>query len=831
MDEDVYVIFVKEEENEILKGEKIMKSKILFFALTILLFVNYRAESYMFWNQAGSFGGSPSSYIAFPHHASINVTGSFTLEAWICPDNALIPAGQIILEKRTGTLANGYALLLNNGRVAIRTNNAIRLTGSIVVPDDAWTHVSGTYNSATNTFAIYVNNILDTSAVVTTAAPVTNVDSLRIGKGNTLNPFKGIIDELRIWRTALDGNEISRVMRTTLGSSTGAYGQLALSLTFQDDEAVGTDFSLFDWAGLNGTGKNNGVSQLDLSDRPSNTIALNDAIELDGIDDYLSGDDNPDISPATGITMEAWIFPRSVGGVRTILNKGFSPSVNYSLRINTGILIAVINGSAITLSSQTIPANQWTHVAFTYFAATGKCVFYLNGRKTGEGNISPSLITNGTDALLIGTGGTAGTFFDGYVDEVRICNYPKPPVLISNFLFTSIEQSNEPNAGLINVVYNFDGYAYDNASNGPLLSFHNGALFAGSGSVDNTPVSPLNRSDNGNFQKGFYLKNTTLRIPQTGNTGVVIDSLRIDFDTVITDINVFVALNHTAEEELEIHLISPQGQDVLLYDNEQLVQGADNIVTVFDDQADSSFGAGNKYVSFGSHIKPVNGLNSQFAGDMTAGYWKIMIIDQTGTGNGRLCAFGMQFNGAVERTPAMGIRVFMQGFYRETDSCVTDTVKMHLREDNSPYNDVGIKGDTPDDNYNFNYNFPEALLGVSYYLQVEHRNSIEIWSAHPVAFDLLSANLQYDFTVSADSAYGSNQIMVDSTPVRFAMFGGDRDQNDVVNLTDVINVYNDQAAFLTGYVPSDMTGDSTVNVSDVVITYNNSASFIQAVKP
>ncbi len=37
----------------------------------------------MFWNQACSFAGTSSSYVSVKNTPTINIKGSFTLEAWI----------------------------------------------------------------------------------------------------------------------------------------------------------------------------------------------------------------------------------------------------------------------------------------------------------------------------------------------------------------------------------------------------------------------------------------------------------------------------------------------------------------------------------------------------------------------------------------------------------------------------------------------------------------------------------------------------------------------------------------------------------------------------
>lgn len=806
--------------------------------LILFLFISITgfnvANAFMFWNQACSFNGTAASFIAAPNSATLNLTGNFTLEAWLNPVNSVSPPLQMIMDKRNGVNPSGYTLYLSNGKVAIATNSSMRLIGSNVLPNNIWTHVSVAFNSSTDLFSIYLNGQLDASGSSINSEPISNTDSLKIGKGSgSINSFAGIMDEVRIWERTLSSTEVSKFRRTTLGSSTGAYTSLILSYTFQDNESSGTDFSLLDWSNNNNNGINKGVTAFDLSNRPSVTITPNDCIDLNGTNDYLTGNDNTDVSPVAAITMEAWIYPRTLTGNKILIHKGTTAAtgINYSLRLNGNFLMAIINGNGSFNSSSGIISNQWTHVAFTYEGISGKYVFFINGRKAGEGLNSQGNIVNGTEELFIGGNGTSGNFFNGFIDEIRISNYVKNNSDITRFLYRSIDQANEPNSGFVNVVYNLDGYAADNADNGPLLNFISGAAFAHSGAVDNQPVSPINRADDLNFSNSYHLKTSNKRIPETGIFGVVIDTLEINFDTLINDVNVFVALNHSSEEEMDIYLIGPGGENVLLYANQSLVQNSDNVITVFNDQSDSSVINNFRYVSYSPSIKPRNSLNSVFAGKHTPGKWKLLINDETGSGIGKLCAWGVQFNTMSAVIPGLSLRVFMEGFYREIDSCVTDTIKVHLKSSASPYPDVGIKYETPDNLFVGNYNFPAAVLGINYYLQVQHRNSIEIWSAHPVAFDLLSGGLSYDFTVSKDSAYGSNQIQVEDVPLRFAMYSGDVNQDGSVDLTDLGAVDNDAAIFAAGYLSTDVNGDNGVDISDMTITDNNAYNFISKIVP
>lgn len=88
--------------------------------------------------------------------------------------------------------------------------------------------------------------------------------------------------------------------------------------------------------------------------------------------------------------------------------------------------------------------------------------------------------------------------------------------------------------------------------------------------------------------------------------------------------------------------------------------------------------------------------------------------------------------------------------------------------------------------------------------------------------------MSYDFTTSADKAYGSNLIQKGS---RFCIYSGDVNRDGSINLTDLIAINNDLANFVTGYKPTDINGDNQSDLFDMLIAYNNSLKFITAQYP
>lgn len=807
--------------------KKLQKMFLIMSALT-LFFTSENSHAQMFWNNACSFAGNANSYISRGNSASLNITGSFSIQAWVNP--AVAGMTGTILQKREGNNASGYGMYLFNGRVALRTNANTRLTSKTVLPVNKWTHVTGTYNSSTNTFFIAINAVSDTSSVVAGAAPVAATDSLFIGTGYD-NSFNGQLEDVRIWNKVLGSGNISTFRHTPLGTSSGIYSGLVLSLTFQNRHSEGNTFSLDDQSGNSNHFINRGVTAVDLSNRPSGIANINDCIKLGGANDYLSSPDSSPLSPTGVVSLEAWIYPKSAGTSNTIIHKGSDngATTDYSLILNQGNLRGIINNQVKITSSQIIPLNQWTHVAYVYNGLSGKNILFINGKLTDTSTSLTAFINNGTDSLYIG-GTIAQNDFDGFIDEVRIKLAIKSHLEINRFLFRSIDESNDL-AG-IESVFNFDGYAVSNVGTEVRFYFRNNASFGHSVISSGTPVSPLTRADAQNFQDGFYIKTSDRRIPASGTSGFMIaDTLDIIYNENIGDINVFIALNHSSESNLNISLESPSGQSVELYQSQWLTSGANNIISIFDDQADSSLTSG-KYVSFAPRIKPGNNLNTAFSGINTNGKWKLIINDINENDTGRLYGWGIQVNNRIVKSPSMTALTFVEGLYNpNTDISLRDTMVLYLRNSNSPYNKV----DSAKGYFHWsgltNYIFNTAQPGNSYYIHLKHRNSIETWSSSPVMIDPLTATCFYNFTTSQSQAFGDNMKQVDESPLRFGIFSGDVNRDGTVDALDVSAIDNDAFNFVSGYVQSDITGNNVTDISDIAIAANNAYNFVSKITP
>ncbi|MBK8553962.1 MAG: hypothetical protein IPL53_24120 [Ignavibacteria bacterium] len=161
---------------------------------------------------------------------------------------------------------------------------------------------------------------------------------------------------------------------------------------------------------------------------------------------------------------------------------------------------------------------------------------------------------------------------------------------------------------------------------------------------------------------------------------------------------------------------------------------------------------------------------------------------------------------------------------------ISDTVTVNIRNYTSPFNIIDSKTLLLSTSGQFNYGTVgvPVINNTLYYLQVRQRNSLETWNKGSV---FTSSNQSYDFTPANTQAYGNNMIQVNTSPVKFAVYSGDVNQDGAIDLDDVIQINNDANAFATGYIVTDLNGNNVSDLDDLLVAYNNSAAFVAVMKP
>ena len=679
--------------------------KIFTGALVIFLTISAESFSQMVWNHACKFDGTASSYLAVPN---TNAGGKnmhqyllrpVTLECWVMPENSASPDKQTVIQKGAPNVSSGFELYLEQGKPSVKVNNVKVISSPVTLPSGIWNHISAVYNNQTGKWYIYVNDIL-TAEQFTAANKIPNADSLYIGKGSS-SPFKGYMDEVRMWSRALSAAEISAAYRTSLAtysgfngnyntpndlSPNGVYTGLMLSLTFQDDEQSGSVFSMSDWSGCGFNAKNNGTFDFDMSHNPSPTVMQNECLDMTA-GGYVAAKDIPQNNPSSQITIEFWVYITLSTSYLQLAEKPGSFWIKTVAGPKPSILL---NGNTtVTCSEFKFDRYKWNHFAFTYDAASGQYKFYKNGTITDAGTTNAGNLKDVSDSLFLGNSPANGWLFYGYIDEFRISNYVKSAQEIKDGVFTSYDLSNIPNINANRLCYGFDGYAVDNLGQAnTTMFFRKNAKFSNPAAIDDVPVSPVNRADDLSFPSKWRMSGFSgARIPEIGFGGEISSEMQImaPIGFTINDLNVFVALNHTNENDLNIRVVSPYNDTLVVYNGQFQSGKNDNIVTIFDEQADSSMS--KKYTSFGPVIRPAKKISSTVGGKSPFGKWKLLITDNGNAADvGWLYAWGLQFNNGNPMMSKSGI---------ETESSIAGRFALEQNYPN-PFNpSTGIKFSIP----------------------------------------------------------------------------------------------------------------------------------------
>lgn len=119
-----------------------------------------------------------------------------------------------------------------------------------------------------------------------------------------------------------------------------------------------------------------------------------------------------------------------------------------------------------------------------------------------------------------------------------------------------------------------------------------------------------------------------------------------------------------------------------------------------------------------------------------------------------------------------------------------------------------------------------TTLNASYYITVKHRNSVETTTATAISF--AANNINKSFAALVD-VYGGN--LGHSIDGYYFIYGGDVNQDGIVDTGDMNGVDNGSTAILLGYNYTDVNGDGIVDTGDMNIVDNNSTAIITAKFP
>jgi fibronectin type 3 domain-containing protein len=164
------------------------------------------------------------------------------------------------------------------------------------------------------------------------------------------------------------------------------------------------------------------------------------ALSFDGTNAFVSVPDSNSLDATSGLTVEGWAKPDGSTGFRALAVKETSGNIVYGLYANSDSnrpqsQVSTTNPLKLLDGTGTLPANTWSHVAFTYDGTTER--LYVNGTQVESVAVSGAINTS-TGALKIGGDAIWGEWFSGLIDEVRVYNRALSVAEIGQDMNTSI---------------------------------------------------------------------------------------------------------------------------------------------------------------------------------------------------------------------------------------------------------------------------------------------------------------------------------------------------------------------------------------------------------
>lgn len=373
----------------------------------------------------GKYGGAKyfagsADYISVPYDSIIQPT-NITVSAWVLIDDDI---ERYIISKAAGP--GGYALRFST---AGNLEFLVYVNGSYRIPVDSttnfwtgWHYVTGTYDG--RYARLYADGKLMDTVDVGASYDIsyTGTAPLCIGIGSSTGgctatyPFYGAIDELVIYDYAKSTKQIMEDMYANVG--------LHPMIDYNFDTGYGN--SAYD----------SGISNIDHLITGDKIFSPNgkfgSSLYFNGSTDYISAIWlTHNMSWSDSFSVSTWINIPSAATwdttyKSTIIGRG-SYLGSHGLISNTTnneVSMYIRSDTTESFASSSITRDAWYHLVGTWDGSYSK--LYVNGELKDTTAISPTGspdVTSWSIGGPIAYGGGTGSYFNGYLDNVKIYNY------------------------------------------------------------------------------------------------------------------------------------------------------------------------------------------------------------------------------------------------------------------------------------------------------------------------------------------------------------------------------------------------------------------------
>ena len=312
-------------------------------------------------------------------------------------------------------LNDGYSKFYLRG-----TNGTLHvLADTVDATDGNWHHLVGTVSSSSGVF--YVDGQQVDSATISNNI---TVDNLLIGAENnrgTLSPvnyFNGSIDQVRIYSTALDSDQVAE-----LYNEKQDYITKDVADPFGDSNSV----ALYEMENnaSDTSGNNNNGTTSNVTFTSTDPIRGTYEATFNGSSSKIVIPASTSIAQQNNYTFSAWFKTDTLGVMQTIY--AFNSSSTYQSAIfihsnGTNNIRIFSAGSNYYSSDNIYTNNQWYHIAVTKSSTNG-IVAYLDGvgiinePTATANNVQPAAGDNRIGGYKTTS---ESLWFDGLIDQVRI---------------------------------------------------------------------------------------------------------------------------------------------------------------------------------------------------------------------------------------------------------------------------------------------------------------------------------------------------------------------------------------------------------------------------
>ena len=369
--------------------------------------------------------------------AALKLTGAMTVEAWFKhPAVAVAPPAVIASKAGPGGPSWVMDLSSTDGNIEFLAfgGNGASPSGAASAQnlnDGVWHHAAGVWDGIEP--RLYIDGVLAAVGPTSTGPLFDTTDAVVIGNDAALDPtplFTGEIDEVRIWDIARSDAEIAATMNTTLvGDETNLVGYWNFDSGTADDLAGASHGTL------------GGGASLVTSEAPlSGGAESEQALTLDGVDDFVEVGNTASLQITGAITVESWfrtsrdysaLTPFNVlagkwfaGGTRAAYALAISDSTH--LAGAEGLSFIIYNDSFNHLAAASnldYNDGQWHHAAGTWDGST--ISLYVDGALVASNTDGAfGAISDISDQFRIGTDAWSDStrWFEGALDDVRVWN-------------------------------------------------------------------------------------------------------------------------------------------------------------------------------------------------------------------------------------------------------------------------------------------------------------------------------------------------------------------------------------------------------------------------